>query len=327
MGKKYRTRLFLKEGDSEALKELSKVYRKAYNQGIEVQFKHLSYSSDYSNQLIPVERVIDLIGNYEFSKNKVDSGIIEAGIRDSVEYFHDWWIKRLTTSSMNKSVPLTPGHLHSRNGTYFKTTTNLKVSSKDRVYIPKYGEIKIKRLHYIPAGTYKNAKVSFDGVVWDIYLESVIDETPIQIEFLRDSLEVLVFENGAVNVEDTTFTSPLEFDWFDKSTREISKANKAVKESKPNSREQSSARDKLSHVKSRLMRQTLAYYKLIANKILKSKPRKLTIVGEQLFEHTSKTVKESKVKMFLQVLKSKAERWGINVTVKGIDSSMFVIKK
>lgn len=327
MGKKYRTRLFLKEGDSEALKELSKVYRKAYNQGIEVQFKHLSYSPDYNNQLIPVERVIDLVGNYEFSKNKVDFGIIEAGIRDSVEYFHDWWNKRLTTTSMNKSIPLTPGHLHSRNGIYFKTTTNLKVSNQGFVYIPKYGRIKIKRLHHIPAGTYKNAKVSFDGVVWDIYLESVIDETPIQIEFLRDSLEVLVFENGAVNVEDTTFTSPLEFDWYSKSTREIDKANRMVKESKPYSKEYSSAKSRLSHIKNRLMRQTLAYYKLTVNKILKSKPRNLIIRGEQLFEHTSKTVKDSKVKMFLQVLKSKAERWGIKVTVKGIDNSMFVIKK
>ena len=327
MGKKYRTRLFLKEGDSEALKELSKVYRKAYNQGIEIQFRHLSYSLDYSNQLISAERVIDLVRDYEFSKNKIDFGIIEAGIRDSVEYFHDWWNKRLTTSSMNKSVPLTPGHLHSRNGIYFKTTTNLKVSSKDRVYIPKYGEIKIKQLHRVPAGIYKNAKLSFDGVVWNIYLESVIDEEPIQIEFLRDFLDVLVFENGAINVEDTTFTSPLEFEWYSKSTREISKTEDMIKDSAPYSKEYSSARNKLSHLKNKLMRQVLAYYKLVVNKILKSKPRNLTIAGEQFFEHTSKMVKDSKVKMFLQVLKAKAERWGINVTVKGIDNSMFVIKK
>ena len=216
MGKKYKTRLLLREGDSEAFKEFSKVYRKAYNQGIEVQFNHLSYSLDYPNQLIPVEKVMNLIGNYEFSKNRVDSGIIEAGIRDSVEYFHDWWTKRLVTSSMNKLTPLTPRHLHARNGIYFKTITNLKVSSKDRVYIPKYGEIKIKELHWVPAGTYKNAKISFDGAAWDIYLESTIDEEPVQIEFLRDFLEVTVFENGTITVEDRTFKSPLEFKWYSK---------------------------------------------------------------------------------------------------------------
>ena len=322
MRKKYNTRLWLREGDNEKLKALAQVYRKAYNMGIEVQFNHLTYKQE----LITAERVNLLIGDFKFSSSKIDLGIIEAGIRDSVEYFHEWWKIRLKSSGMNHEIPSTPGHLHAKNGIFFKTTTNLKVSSKGFVYLPKFGEIKIKELHWVPAGTYKNVKFTFDGVVWSIFLESVIDETPVKTKFLRDSLTIVISEDGSVAIDDFVFPSPLEFDWYDKTSKDIKKVQRKMKKSNPNSKELLNAKDQLSHLNKRAMEQSLAYYKAVVNKILSSKPRNLEIRGVPLFEHASEIAKASKVKILLQVLKAKAERWGIKVTVKGIDSSMFVIK-
>lgn len=322
MGKKYNVRLWLKEGDSKNLKALSQVYRKAYNKGVEVQFNYLTHEQE----LIPAEKVTLLIGDYKFSSSKIDLGIIEAGIRDSVKYFHEWWNTRLESSSLNHSIPMTPSHLHARNGIFFKTTTNLKVSSKGFIYLPKFGEIKIKELHRVPSGAYKNAKFIFDGVVWDAFLESVIEEEPVKIAFLRDSLTVTVLEDGSVIIDDTVFTSPLEFDWYEKISKEIKRAEKNVKKSNPNSKELVAAKDYLSHLNKRAMRQVLAYYKTIVNRILTSKPRSLKIEGAPLFEHASEIARASKVKILLQVLKAKAERLGIKVTIKGIDNSMFVVK-
>lgn len=327
MGKKYKVRLLINEGDDEALKDLSRIYRKAYNVGIEIQFKHLSYSEDYMSQLIPAERVMELIESSKVSFSKIDTGIVEAGIRDSVEYFHSWWLKRLTTHSTKTTVPLTPSHLQARNGIFFKTTSQLKISEQEFIYIPKYGRIKIKNLHRVPPGTYKNIKIEFDGVTWDLMLESAIDEEPVQIEFLKDSLDVEVSEDGSTTVEDMTTTSILEFEWFEKSEKKINSLKKKLKRQKPNSKGFLDTTNKLSHTQRKLMSQITTYYKFVSNRILLGKPRELTIRGAQFFEGDSEISKQSRVKVLLQVLKGKADRMGIKVIIKGIKNEMFVIKK
>lgn len=312
MGKRYKTTLVLEESDNETFNNLSKIYKRIYNETINIQFKYLSYS--YPHKLMDKDSILN---SYSFDNSfkernlKVDKGIIEKAVELSVLYFHKWWNTKLNTMGTDESIPYTPRHLSFNRGQFFKTSSILKISSKSYLYIPKVGERRLKRLHSVPSGSYKNAKVQFDGKRWVISLESTEEVQPIT-KFLRDNLKVLIGNLGTIFIEEETFES------ITKSKDYLSLNDKLEKAIEDYQNKKSKERDnKIKFLKSKINNLVISYYSHMIKQIVASKPRNLTISTEAIQDIRSAFHKKSGIFFFVTHLKRRAEELGIKVEILG----------
>ena len=325
MGKRYSTTLILQEGDERLFNELANAYRKAYNAGIEVQFNHLSYYRQLLHEDIVYSQVLEARDDLYLRKVsngtteiKVDNGIIEKAVSESVKYFHKWWKDRLIKNSETPEVPYIPRHLLIKQGAFFKTSTILRISSKSYLYIPKLGERRLKKLNSIPSGAFKNAKFEFDGKKWVICLESTSAVQPIT-EFLRESLEVLISDTGTMYIEDSVFNVPTKEDSYKTLERKLRKVKEEYQEtSLENNGKRKQLENKIKHLKSRINGVKTNYYSRITAQIIACKP---CIVLLRV-EHSPILFKEVGISYFLNNLKRRAKEVGIKVIEEEISSKI-----
>lgn len=312
MGKRYKTTLVLEKEDDKTFNSLSKIYRRIYNEVIDIQFKYLSYS--YPHKLIDKDFILN---SYSFDNSfkernlKVDKGIIEKAVELSVLYFHKWWNSKLDTVGMDKSISYTPRHLSFNRGQFFKTSSIFKISSKGYLYIPKVGERRLKRLRSVPSGSYKNVEVQFDGKRWVVSLESTEEIQPIT-KFLRDNLMITVGDLGTVFIEEETFEN------ITKSKDYLDLNNKLEKAVEDYQNKKGKERDnKIKFLKSKMNNLVISYYSRMIKQIIASKPRNLTISTEAAQDIHSAFHKKSGILFFVTHLKGRAEELGIKVETLG----------
>jgi hypothetical protein len=316
MGKRYSTTLILQEGDERLFNRLANSYRKAYNAGVEVQFKYLSYHRQLLQKDTVYNQVLEARDKLYLRKVsngtteiKVDDGIIESAVSESVKYFHKWWKDRLTKNSESPEVPYIPRHLLIKQGAFFKTSTILRISSKSYLYIPKLGERRLKKLKSVPSGAFKNAKFEFNGKKWVIYLESTSAIQPIT-EFLRESLEVLISDTGTMYIEDSVFKVPTKEDSYKTLERKLRKVKEEYQETSiENNGKRGQLENKIKHLKSRINGVKTSYYSRIAAQIVACKPRIVLL----RVEHNLTLFKEAGINYFLNNLKRRAKEVGIKV--------------
>lgn len=312
MGKRYKATLVLEDNDNETFNNLSKIYKRIYNETINIQFKYLSYS--YPHKLIDKDFILNSYSFDNFFKErnlKVDKGIIEKAVELSVLYFHKWWNSKLDTVGTDKSIPYTPRHLSFNRGQFFKTSSILKISSKSYLYIPKVGERRLKRLHSVPSGSYKNVEVQFDGKRWVVSLESTEEIQPIT-KFLRDNLEVTVGDLGTIFIEEETFENIIKSkDYLDLNNK-LEKAIEDYQNKKGKERD-----NKIKFLKSKMNNLVISYYSRMIKHIIASKPRNLTISTEAIQDIRSAFHKKSGILFFVTHLKRRAEELGIKVETLG----------
>lgn len=312
MGKRYKTTLVLEDNDNETFNNLSKIYKRIYNETIDIQFKYLSYS--YPHKLIDKDFILN---SYSFDNSfkernlKIDKGIIEKAVELSVLYFHKWWNTKLNTTGGDKSVFYTPRHLSFNRGQFFKTSSILKISSKSYLYIPKVGERRLKRLHSVPSGSYKNVEVRFDGKRWVVSLESTEEVQPIT-KFLRDNLKVTIGDLGTIFIEEDTFEN------ITKSKDYLDLNNKLEKAIEDYQNKKGKERDnKIKFLKSKMNNLVISYYSRMIKQIIASKPRNLAISTEAIQDIRSAFHKKSGILFFVTHLKRRAEELGIKVEILG----------
>ena len=316
MGKRYSTTLVLQEGDERLFNKLANSYRKAYNAGIEIQFNHLSYYRQLLHEGIVLSQVLEARDDLYLRKVsngtteiKVDNGIIEKAVSESVKYFHKWWKDRLAKNSEAPEVPYIPNHLLCKHEAFFKTSTILRISSKSYLYIPKLGERRLKRLNSIPSGAFKNAKFEFNGKKWVVQLESTTEVQPIT-EFLRESLEILISDTGTTYIEDSVFNIPTKEDSYKTLEKKLKKVKEEYQEtSLENNGKRNQLGNKIKHLKSRINGVKTNYYSRITAQIIACKPRTVLVKVEP----NPNLFKEAGINYFLNNLKRRAKEVGIKV--------------
>lgn len=314
MGKKYKTILKLKEEDNNLFTTLSNVYRNIYNVAIEIQFSYLSYQ----HQLLLEEELIDKI--FEKKKflqiEKVEKGIVVKACLEASRYFQKWWDKRCTTPGMDKSVSYTPRHLSPEQGSFFKTSSILKISSKGYLYIPKVGERRLKKLHSVPSGSYKNAKVEFDGKRWVVSLESTIEVKPIT-NFLRDELQIQIGDLGTIFIEEAVFENVIESEPYLELTHKLDQAKENYQGVTDN-KQKNNWENRIKFLKSKMNNFKASHYNRIIKQIVNSKPRNLIISAEAVQDLYSSYHKKVGTPFFITYLKRRAEEVGIHVEILGV---------
>lgn len=313
MGKRYKTILRLKEEDNQTFTTLSNTYRNVYNTAIEIQFSYLSYQ----HRLLSEEELLDKI--FEKKKSlqieKIDKGIVLKASLEALRYFNEWWNKRCSTPAMDMSVHYTPKHLSPKQGSFFKTSSILKISSKGYLYIPKVGERRLKRLHSIPSGSYKNIKVEFDGKRWIVSLESTIDVQPIT-NFLRDKLEVQIGDSGTIFIEEVAFDNVTESEPYIDLSFKLNQAKDNYLGATDN-KQKNNWENRIKFLKSKINNLKASYYSRIIKQIIASKPRNLIISAEAIQDLYSSYHKRAGTPFFITYLKRRAEEVGIQVEVLG----------
>lgn len=332
MGKQYRTTLDLKEGEEKIIRALCLSYRGIYNKAIDIQFYYLSYSKDHT--LVDEETIEKDIKEFQgvedWYPKKLDNGIVEGALKKGIKSFRRWWKEKV--QSHCSSTWTYPRHLSLAKAFHFYTSTHLNVSKGGFVYFPKVGRIKLEESHYVPEGYYKNVKVQFDGKKWRIQFEDLNDEIE-KIDFLMESLEVSVDEDGIIYVGEIHFNNIIEGDTYTELSSRLSYLRDKLKEARAESQNDMCKKiaNNIMYTKTKMKDVKAAYFRDVSKKILNGKPKNLIIRAsydsETLERLDSSYLRASSTEFFLNMLKKKAERMGIKVTFKGIDSSIFIREK
>lgn len=326
MGKQYRTTLDLKEGEDLAIRALCIIFRGIYNKALDIQFENLSSAkhSELLDETSVLKEVNDYKGTEDWYPKKLDEGIVQEAIHKATLSFKRWWSEKMNSSSSSWTYPR---HLSMTRAFHFYTSSQLNVSKGSFIYFPKVGRFKLSENHYIPEGYYKNCKVQFDGKKWRIVLEDLNDEVE-EIEFLRESLEVSLNDEGEIIVGEISFRNIIEGDTYIDLGYKLENLREMFKEAPHQSNRRKKLANSIMYTKTKMKDIKATYFRNVSKKILASKPRNLIISADQYSEHVkgfdSTYLNTSSTKFFVKMLKKKAERMGIKVTFKGIDSSIFV---
>ena len=326
MGKQYRTTLDLKEGEDLAIRALCVAFRGIYNKAIDIQFENLS--STKTNQFLDESQVLQEVNSYrgieDWYPKKLDEGIVQEAVHKAILSFKRWWNEKIKSSD---SAWTYPRHLSMTRAFHFYTSSQLNVSKGSFIYFPKLGRFKLAENHYIPEGYYKNCKVQFDGKKWRISLEDLNEEIE-ETEFLRESLEVSLNDEGEILVGEISFRNIIEGDTYIDLGYKLENLREMFKEAPRQSNKRKKLANSIMYIKTKMNDVKATYFRNVSKKILASKPRNLIISADQYSEHIrdfdSTYLNTSSTKFFVKMLKKKAERMGIKVTFKGINSSIFV---
>lgn len=329
MGKQYRTTLDLKEGEEQLIRALCLSYRGVYNKTIDIQFDYLTYSRNHS--LMDKKEVEKYLKKYkgieEWYPKKLDEGIVKEAINKGTRSFKRWWKKKLYSPS--DGTWAYPRHLSLARAFHFYTSTNLNVSKGGFIYFPKVGRIKLGESNYIPEGSYKNAKVQFDGKKWRIQIEDLNEEVE-ETNFLRESLEVSIDRNGSISMEDTHFSNVIEGDTYIELLNKLLCLRDKLSEAKTRASNETCKKiaNNIMYTKTKMKDVKASYFRSVSKQILQNKPRKLIISAAYesviLRDLDSPYLRASSTRFFVEMLKRKAERMGIEVIFKGIDDSIFI---
>ena len=326
MGKTYKTKLNIKSSKvREALKEMSGIYRKMFNVGMDIQFYKMVYSSGPEDHLMTSTFVHDVIkvGEKELYPyiSSVDSGIIKRASRASNASFRRWYFLRETRLPVYKARKEAMG---------FSTTSKVKVFY-DHISFPKLGDLKLYEKGYIPQGkSYKNVSFSYDGKDWWVSLEACEKS---EVQELQGALKVSTDLKGNVTLGDKTFLNIIESDSYKAQKAKRAKLVKKLKRQKESnvqysgagkrlirtSRNMMKTRERIQQISAKMKEIKLNFFKKVAHEVARIKPKELQMLSliDARLEHQgylSRYLRESGTWDLLGVIKHRAEALGSKIT-------------
>lgn len=170
-GKTYKVRLHLNSALEIKFRQMSGIYRLAYNTTMEAQeyaavcYPRVKTTTIPGSTLIRVVRTC-LRSYCEYTK-QYDCGIMVAAITRASETYKKHQIKDIV-----------PDYLTSKKTRNFRTISKVKVSN-GCIVLPKLGDVRVWEKNYLPEGkTFVGATFTFDGLGWWVSLtdtEAVIE--------------------------------------------------------------------------------------------------------------------------------------------------------
>ena len=331
MGKTYKTKLNIKSARvREALKEMSGIYRKMFNVGMDIQFHRMTYSNRTESNLMSstfVHKVIKA-GEKELYPyiSSVDSGITRRASGASNAAFRRWYNKRYTIGEESRL----PVYKARKDGLGFSTTSKVKVFY-DHISFPKLGDLKLYEKGYIPQGKiYKNVSFSYDGKDWWVSLEACEKS---EVQELQGVLKVSSDLKGNVTLGDKTFSNIIESNSYKAQKAKRAKLVKKLKRQKESnvqysstgkrlirtSRNMMKTRERIQRISAKMKEIKLNYFKKVAHEVARTKPRELqmlSLVDARLRHqgYLSRYLRESGTRDLLGIIKHRAEALGSEVT-------------
>lgn len=337
MGKIFRVKIKISKEQNKLLEKFSTVYRTFYNKTLEVQLKNTSCVSNREEQFMSLEDIDIEVNNLNLKfPFKFDKGIRASALIRAQKVFYIWWDSYLLNSN-KPSVGKIPRFISKiKELPFFSTITHVNVD-KNGIYVPKIGYVKIIEKDYVPFGEYKNIKFKMIGSYWEVQLEANFDIEIEKVKPVIDSIEVLVCEDGSLQVGDIEFPSIMEFEPYLKNLKNFEKCKRKFKKIKYygidiNKGKLEKLRSRINVLENKIVKMREMYFNSIANKLIDAKPAELVLSSSSTYKgnpqkFSSRSHIKSKTVIFLRIIKNKAELHGIKVVLENISSDIFKSKK
>lgn len=336
MGKIFRTKTRTTIEQNEILKNFSQVYKTFYNKSLEVQLKNRELVQTREDQFMSLEDI-----DIEVTKSKIefpfkyDEGIRASAIIHAKNAFYTWWNKYLTNPKKT-SIGESPRFIKKSKYPFFFTTSLIKVN-KNGLSVSNLGYVKLLTQGYVPFGEYKNVRFTFDGNFWRVQLESNFEINIEQLKPKMGNLDISIYSDGSLTIGELEVPSVLEaesmiprLEKYEEAKKQLKRKIKLGKRISANKKPKSIGKAELAlrKAKNSIENEKIRLYNSLVNTILREAPAKIFLRApltdrgeEQLF--SDGIFRESKMKMFVRMLKKKVELYGIKVETEGIKFEVF----
>ena len=336
MGKIFRAKTRTTIEQNEILKNFSQVYKTFYNKSLEVQLKNRKYAQAREDQFMSLEDI-----DIEVTKSKIefpfkyDEGIRSSAIIHAKNAFYTWW-DRYLTNLKKTSIGDSPRFIKKSKYSFFFTTSLIKVN-KNGLSVSNLGYVKLLTQGYVPFGEYKNVRFTFDGNFWRVQLESNFEINIEQLKPKMDNLDISIYSDGSLAIGELEIPSVLEaesmiprLEKYKEAKEQLERKIKLSKGIPANKKPKSIDKAKVAvrRAKNSIENEKIRLYNSLVNAVLCEAPAKIFLRAsltdrgeEQLF--SSDVFRDTKIKMFVRMLKKKVELYGIKVETEGIKSEVF----
>ena len=334
-------RLSINKEEDHKLKELAKVYRNVFNEGINLQFEYMTLGRAYEEQLLSeksfykkLEEIVEKDIPYSL---KVDKGIILHAATSSFESFREWWNQRMIFPSI-EGTPRFPKLINpERDGIFFETETPTRVSKGQCIYVSKTGRLKTQGK--ILLGLYSGARYFLKGDKWYVTL---LDRSRVLCfdydAKLTGILTLTIFDDGSMKCNDVYFENIVNTDNYKNQEDIRRKLNeKLAKQTEANtnkdgkivvSKNMGKVKKEIQKVSEKMWNIQKNHFNIIKSNISLECPKKILIKYESCngFDKThgfsERRFKNSGISFFLESLISKLKIMKTQIEFdKNIDTS------
>ena len=339
MGKIFRINTIASKEQNESLKSFSFVYKIFYNKALEIQLNNRNRVNTREEQFMSLEDMDIQVNklNLKFPF-KFDMGIRASALIHAQKAFYTWWDLYLTNPK-KPSIGESPrfiGGERAKEIPFFFTETHWKVD-KNGLYVPNLGYVKFKEKNYVPFGEFKNIKLTWEKKFWKIQLEANFEIAVEPIIPKIENLDVSIYPDGSFLIGELEIPSVLDAESMLTRLERYEEAEKQLKRKIelsrgiPENKKPKSilkAKKELSRAKDSIENEKIRLYNSLVNMILKEAPAKIKLTapltnrGEEQF-FSNNIFRQTKMKMFVRMLKKKVELYGIKVETEGIKPEIF----